>query len=429
MSFSQNDLVRVTREIEVTEGVVVGGARDRVYGSAPTWTPEGSSLTSPINTGLAAIHSIRAGLRAAGFNIPSALTFRLNDTEREDFFRDTYAGAEKTYTDAVVDFVTAATHQDGSTGPAIIDPEVAGPFLFADIGDGSYDGAMIEISGAAVNAANKWPRPIKAVSADGKQIDLDPTYVTGAAGEFGEPLFAQAGVTATLRMGDLIRTRAIDNIRSSNLEFEFPDQPGGSFLMVRGGKCGTWRHSWDGKGDIMEEYGYTAMDYDALSTTTQGNGTVNENAAVTNPHMVAGEDLAYLAIGVTQLAGVNVTSFSVEGNGNAQGIDDVSGPNRGRAGVTVGDVDVTGSIKVYHRHAQMAILQGLGRSGNLSPLAWKIIDPLGNFYWARLPKVLFEPGGPVPGAKGSRTDGTFNWRSQLASAALRTMIWQRFDKP
>lgn len=427
--FSQNDLVQVTREIEVTEGVVVGGARDRVYGSAPTWAPEGSSLTSPINTGLAAIHSVRAGMRAATVNIPSALTFRLNDLEREDFFRDEHAGAEKTFTDVVVDFSATATHQDGTTGPAIIDPAGAGPFLFASIGDGSYDGAMLEISGAAVNAANRWPRPIKAVSADGKQIDLDPTYVTGQAGEFGEPLFAQAGVTATIRAGDLIRTQGIGSIRSSNFEFSFPDQPGGSFQMVRGAKCGSWRLSWDGKGDITEEYGYTAMDYDALAAATQGNGTVNENAAVTNPHMVAGEDLAYLVVGVTQLAGVNVTSFSLEGTGNAQGIDDVSGPNRGRAGVTVGDVDLTGSIRVYHRHAQMAILAGLGRTGNLAPLAMKFVDPLGNFYWGRLPKVLFEPGGPVPGAKGSRTDGSFNWRSQMASAALRTMIWQRFAAP
>ena len=63
MRFSQNDLVQVTRENEVTPGVVVGGARDRVYGTAPTWSPAGSSNVSAINTGAARFQGVRAGLR------------------------------------------------------------------------------------------------------------------------------------------------------------------------------------------------------------------------------------------------------------------------------------------------------------------------------------------------------------------------------
>ena len=94
--FSQNDLVTVTREIEVTPGVIVGAGRYRVYGTAPTFTPAGTTNVSGVNTGVGGIQGIRPGVRSATVDIPSELVFRMNDLELEDFLRDTWTASEIT---------------------------------------------------------------------------------------------------------------------------------------------------------------------------------------------------------------------------------------------------------------------------------------------------------------------------------------------
>ena len=72
------------------------------------------------------------------------------------------------------------------------------------------------------------------------------------------------------------------------------------------------------------------------------------NAAVDNDNFVAGEDLAYFVVnGVTVLSGVNLTSFEMAGNGNSQGIDDVSGRIRARAADAPIEVSAaTGSLRL-----------------------------------------------------------------------------------
>ena len=539
-NFSQNDLTQVTREVEVTPGVVVGAARDRVYGTAPAWSPTGATLTSGINTGSGGVKSVRAGLRAADFTLPSELVFGLNDKEWEDVLRDEFpaseglsvgatvtnvsiasgaqtttangSGADTTgartrtfrvtigvWTDGthaitfedspdgsswsaiggalltnddapgvinitdntrngqVIDlvysgtqphlravktvsgtttgavygvgvievadqvsatFANAGTHEDGTTGPTI----TAAAGAFSAFANG--EGLMMETTGAAA-APNKRPRMIKAVKSDGTKIDIHPAFVTGGAGEASEPLTNETAL-AKFNIGKFLRNQGITNIRTVNFEMNFTDQPGGSFLLVRGQKGAGFKVSFEGKGNVMLEFRYVGMDYNAATTATAGNGTVNQNAAVDNDNMVAGEDLAYFLInGSIQLAAENLTSFSLDGNGNAQGIDDVSG-SRFRPGVTVGDIDVTGSMKLYHDHALMTAIANLARNGDRVPLALKIIDPDGNFYWLSLSKVLFEPGGPTGGAKGSKTDGSFNWKSQLGDGASRTFALQAF---
>lgn len=167
------------------------------------------------------------------------------------------------------------------------------------------------------------------------------------------------------------------------------------------------------------------MDYLPLATTSVGSG-VTPNPFIDNDHMVAGEDLGYFLVGGTaQLAAENLVSFSIDGNGNAQGVDDVAG-SRNRSAVTVGDIDITGSMKIYHEQTLMSVLHALGRNGNRVPVDWKVISPKGDFYWGRLVKTLFEPGGPIPGQKGSKVDGTFNFKTQLGPNGIRTMVWQRF---
>lgn len=551
MSVSQSDLVIVTREVETTPGVVVGGARTRVYGAAPTWDPIGEVNTSGITTGDAGIKSVRAGLRAADFSLPSELIFGLNRAELEDFFRDTYPVSEltahdantsgaslasatydattngtgvnvtnaatvtfnvtlgtwtdgthvisfedspdgsswtacgagdlqevtdagnifggtsititdnsdesataairyiggqphvraittvtgspatgavysvsvaETFTGATLTFAQNGTHEDGSTGPTI----TGAADLFDDfIG---YEGAMLRIAGSAVAAPNRWPRRIKAIKADGTKLDLMPEYTTGDASAFGEPLTAEGPVFATLcSIGKCLKNRGIANIRSVNFEFQFTDISGGSFQMVRGCKSSTMRLSFDGKGNVMLEFGYVGMDYDALTTATQGNGTVTANSFIDNDTMTAAEDLSYFVVGgTTILSAVNLTSFSVDGTGNAAGVDNVSG-TRARTCVTVGDIDFTGSFTLYHEHDLMAVVQTLARNGNRVPIDLNFIDPAGNQIWVGWPKALFPAAGPKPGAKGSNVDSTLNFVTQLGANNARTCIWQEWE--
>lgn len=422
MAFSQNDLIQVTREVEVTPGVVTGGDRDRVYGTAPSLAPGGNTTKSGINTGSGAVKSVRAGLRFADSSVPSELVFGLNHAELEDVLRDTFPVAEVTATGGA-DFAQAGTHEDGSTGPTITAGATT-PVDFTDfVGE---EGAMLEVSGAGVNAANKRPRAIKAVKSDGTKIDLEPQYTTGSVGEISEPLAVEADVQATFRIGKVIRNQGIENIRTVNFEYQFTDQPGGSFVMARGQSGNTLRIGIDGKGNVTLEVGYTGMDFDVPTEATQGSGTVNANAFIDNPNITSAEDLTlFLINAVNQLAGDNLTSFNLDGNGAASGIDETAG-TRNRVGVTVGDFDVTGSLRVLHEHTKMKLLSQFGHGGQIVPLDFKLVDPLGNFYWFRLPRVLFEPGAPTPGAKGSRTDGTFSYMTEQGSGDQRTLIIQAF---
>ena len=77
----------------------------------------------------------------------------------------------------------------------------------------------------------------------------------------------------------------------------------------------------------------------------------------------------------------------------------------------------------------MLIAMTLARAGTRVPLDWKFVDPAGNFYWMRLTKALFDPFGPKPGAKGSRSDGTVNFGTQLGASGVRTFIVQAFAAP
>jgi hypothetical protein len=419
--FSQNDLVVVTRENEVTPGVVVGGSRYRVYGTAPSWTPGGNSNTSGINTGDGGEHSHRAALRFGDAEVPSQLVFGLNDFEFEDQLRDTWQADELTISGSFT-FNQGGTHVDGSTGPVIT--ATAGTFddLFATA---EFAGLMMEISGVAINAANKWPRAVKDVKPDGSQIDIEPVYASALAGAFREQLVAESDKAGVMRFGKWLRNQGVENIRSCNFEFSNTDQPGGSFALVKGCHGSGMKLSLTGKGNVELQFMYVGMDYDDLGTVSVGSG-VTANPFISNEVISSAEDLAYFAInGTTLLSGDNLTSFTLDGNGNASGIDDVAG-SRSRPGVTVGDLVFSGSLKVYHKHALSAVLVALGRNGNKVPVDFKLQDPAGNFFWGRYPSAMFEPNAPKPGAKGSKTDNTINYKTQLGKRSQRTFILQRF---
>jgi hypothetical protein len=212
---SQNDLVQVTRLVEVTPGVVASAARDRVYGREPSWAPEGGNNTGMILTGEGEVHDIQAALRAASVTIPSELVHELNTTEWEDVLRDEEPSA-LTFTGAVT-FTLAGTQLDGSTGPTI-EADSGTPF---STWVGVAEGCVMEILNAA-DTENAWPRAIKAISGD--QIDLEPDWIGGGVGEFGEPIVDAAADEVTINVGAVMKNRAIEDARYVNFEFNYTDQ-------------------------------------------------------------------------------------------------------------------------------------------------------------------------------------------------------------
>lgn len=412
MAFSQNDLVQVTREIETTEGEVIGGARVRTYGLAPTYKADGNTTKSGINTGSGGTRGIRAGLRFADVDLPSELVFELNHPEFEDVLRDEFP-ASPIKTSVTATYAPAGTHEDGSTGATVTGS--AGDFDDF-VGE---EGAIVEASGPT-EALNQNAHVLKAVSSDGSKIDFYGQVATEAA------------IASVLSIGQPCRNRGIENARSVNFEFNYTDQPGGSFVMARGQKGNGLKIDIDAKGNVRVGFNYIGMDYDIATEATQGNGTVTANPGVDNENINSAEDLTSFVIGnpgdsaATEIAGDNLTTFSLSGAGNGSGIDEVAG-SRSRPGTTVGDLDFTGSLKVLHEHTKMKILMTLAHAGNKTPIAWKLVDPDGNFYWMRLAKALFKPSGPMPGAKNSRTDGTFAFDTQLGDGDVRTFIVQAFN--
>lgn len=423
MPLAQNDCVVVTREVEVTEGVVVGGDRLRVYGTAPTWAPGSNEITSGINTGDGGVKSVRAGLRFADASIPSELIYRLNIEEMLDVLRTTEPGSEASLSSISSSWDQAGTQLSTATGPTITatTPGDYTPLI-------GLEGGMLETTDVGgIDPANARPRRIIAV--DANQIDVDPLYTTGTVGQISEPLITEGPLTADFDMGKLIRDQGKLNTRTVNFEFEATDHSGGSFLMARGQSGSKLSMGFDGKGVWTLGVEYMGTDYDDVTSVTQGSGTVTPNPSVDFDNMTSAEDLTFFLLnGSTQIAGENITTFALDGDATAQGVDNVAG-SRNRTGVTTGDLVFTGSIKLLHDNDKILVATTLGRAGTLVPMSWKIISPDGDFIWMTIQKMLLTPSGPVPGAKGSLTDGTFNWLAQLGPGITRQLTIQHFDRP
>lgn len=429
--FSQNDLVEVTREVEVTPGVPVGGDRDRVYGTTPSYTPGSTILTSGINTGKGVVMCVRLGKRWSDSDVPSELVFQLNALEQEDFFRQLWPVAEAKDAAVLATWLQAGTHLDGTTGPTISG-------IFTNLL--GQEGCMLVTTDpgpSGVSAPNLRDRAIKAVSAS--QIDIEPLYTTGAPAAVGEPLTGEGPLAADFNVGLVLRDQGIQNIRTVNFEYQFTDQTSGaSFIAALGQKGATWNLAIDGSGNVGQSFTYMGQDFTDLGEVTLGSGTVNDIPARKNCNMTSGDDLANLWVaGITEIAlENNLVSFNLDGNGTAAGVDNTAG-SVARPAVTVGDNVFTGSLQLLHRHGPVKVLTNLSRAGTIVPVDLKIADPTGNFYWFRQPDTLFSPSGPKPGAKGSNTDASFDMALQggcrQGAAAdpvdIRTVIIQAFAAP
>ncbi|MEM1204777.1 MAG: hypothetical protein AAGN66_16230 [Acidobacteriota bacterium] len=416
---AQSELVQVTRETEVNDGAVVGGPRKRVYGKGISWEAQGDMEDSPLVTGEGERHDSQPKGRSAKVTVPSVLVYGLNHDELCDWMRVDSFPADVTISGTDLEMVADATHADGSTGPAIVSA-TAGKFsTLVGLSQGAEQ--LLLISEAWSTDDNSFPRAIKAVSA--QQIDLEPTYVSGVAGEPGAPVQDEApGADVVLRVGAPVRNGKIQDARSVNFEGEYTDQDG-DFQMIRGCKCGSFKFRINGKGAMELEFGYEALDYDTPTATSQGSGEI-ANSAIDN-EMMMGARVKYVLIGGTlNIARKNLTMLEITGDGKAESDDDVVGSESSVA-VTLASQSYEGSLDVYHSKVASARLTALGRGREVTTL--DVVtepDAKGNFYVFRC-RVRFARALSKPGESG-RTKGQFPFRLVRFPNGTRSFIVQAF---
>lgn len=422
-TLAQNDSQRLTRLIEVTPGVVATSARRRVYNTGASMTPEGGENKSNLISGAGYDLDVRAGLRAAGVEIPSELVYLLNDLELEDVLRATY-NTEVTPISATFTIDNAGTHEDGTTGPTI----TATAGTFDDILAEDYKGIFFNLTGAALHANNRGDRVIKFIKADGSKLDVEAAYVSGTAGQFGGPMTTESSKAGILSVGQWVRNGPASAGRSVNFELDAMDLPNGSYWIVNGCRGNTYKEAFSGKGNVTRDFGYMGLDYTDEAATTISIASEIANAAIDNSVVNAANDLLFFAIGGGfVLSGLNLTQFSLDLTGNASGADDVSGtPTRVEVGL--GDISVSGSLSIYHRETLTAALAAIGRQGTLKPIDWCYVDPAGNRMYRRIPNALLNRNAPKGGGKGSRTSSSINFMTR-GTSALKTIIFQQIAAP
>lgn len=422
MGFSQTDLVTVTAEDETVPGVVVGGARERVYHSGAEWSPSSSVSESAEITGDGQVRDVALEMRAVdSVTIPNPLVYGLHHAEWARHLRITTGPpAAVSVAGVSATFTPAGTHSDGSTGPVI----TAAAASFDDLVTASAVGAMMVITGAATGANNK-PRRIKALAADGSQIDIDPLYHVGSAGEFGEPIQTEGPVSITIDIGVLMKAGAIPATTAlyRNYEFFYPDQT--SYQLLRGCRPVGGSLGFTGKGEWTQTFNEAGLDFDTVTGATAGNGTVNTLPASTNPRFMAGRDMTWFVVnGTTVLSGTNLTAFNLAWDGSPNSADDVAG-NLNRACVDLGNLKFTGSLTAHHKQAITVIHQALARAGTAFPIDVAMTDPLGNSHWFGLPRVIAAPHGPSAGAQGSRAENQFDFKA-FKHGDAGSFVWQAF---
>lgn len=423
-TYAQTDLVQITREVEVTGGTPTGGARDATYFANPSFTPDSAEYISALVTGYGEVQDVRLGMRSGTLALQGLLIFELNKKEIEDELRSTFSST-LSVGPVNATFDNTGTHVDTTAGPTIV---AAASTFTSFIG---AEGTLLFVSGAGVAGPNKnWARAIKAVKSDGTQIDLEPLYVSNTAGLINEPLTDEGPVSATFKIGAWIRSGSITGARYANFEQKFTDitAGGGSYAAYVGCRGSGMGLTWEGQNPVQANYNYMAMDFLAEGSATIGNGTVTANPALnatTNRRQITGgSDLTtFTFAAVNTFNGTALTAFSVEGNGNAQGVDNVSGIDS-RAGVTVGDLVWTGSMTIAHEGVKSRTAATISRTGGKSPLDIVFRDPDGNQIVFRFPSVMLRPSAPSAGAKGSRVEPNFAFTASMGNTTTRTFIMQ-----
>ena len=428
-NFAQNTLVKSTRETESVFCQVDGGQRTIMWGTNVALQPDGTTVRSNLKTGRGTVACTALEKRWCNAAVDSELHYLVNDLEVEDFFRATFSAATIT-TVAAATWANAGTQLDGSTGPILT---VGATELTALAG---CEGAMLVTTdplASGADPANLRARAIKAIAADGSQLDFEPQYVTGGVGLVGEPLVDEGPLAVTVDCGEFLRDGPVANARSINIEHQFVDiNSAASFYLGRGLKAATWALGVTGAGNTTHNISYLGADYDEYTTTTQGAGAEIDNPGASYCNMTGGR-IAHLWIdAVSDLAPEGMlTSFDISGDGTANGIDGTAGL-LSRAGVTLGEHVFTGSMNFLNEHDITLLVTNRARSGGNVPIDLKSVDQAGNYYWHRLPQVILKPGGPTPEASGDNAadfsfEASEKWsEGEAGLVGLRTCIVQRF---
>ncbi len=389
-------------------------------GMSPEFTSE--IITSESISGSGRTLDAQTGLRGLNLTWPQQLAFDQNlklisQALRNDIESQAEVSVVLATTEANV--VLGGTGDDGALANQITAPDLAFDSFITYGGAtptthpaGGIEGYLVEVSGFTGGAAvNNGIRRVRAVHNPGSVATMDfyDAYSGGAAGGYGEPMFAVVAEVGavTIRVGragkDLSCVPEADLFSYSAL-VNFCDMgPVASWQSFFGLVAGDLTVAWTGKGAITTEVNQMGFGSDELvgaDPTGQGFAAVG----ITEPQMIAGKHLQTLALVKASkpivLSAFNVTGFSTTLAGNVEAATDISGTDK-VTGHSRGDHANTGTVDWrLANDVRVEELTALGSSGGTEKFDIDVIfkDPKGQQIWFGMLNNETPPTGPNPGS-------------------------------
>lgn len=381
--------------------------------------------------------------RGGNADLPMHFRYDANKTPEAAAFRDSWA-TELSVTGAGApgdfEYLTAGTHNDGSTGLQI--KAALNSLNVLKLGAGR---GLLVYPVNFTTAANNQPFMVKDVWDDGTNdlIDIYDGYGGGGASDpFGAPKTAEDSQAATLHFGEWIKNRR----KGGGAKRVY------SILVDRYLLTSARRYrgliGW-----VANDYTFEIPDEGAVRCTVNGMGRLWQPSQATPPNgeaegshftdptnrdfVVGGEDLEFLSL-VTfannlvttelpiNLSDLNVTNYTFNLTGNVNALSNILGargvvPKPGRQGFN-------GTLGYYVADDDvLAALENLGSRDAHQKAAMHVafLDPAGNRKALTLPRNEFAQTGGEGGT--GEEAGTLEYGSEAIDHLFRTAVLQQFS--
>lgn len=436
---------------ETTCGVLIQAAYDLIQSSGPEFEFPSDEAVDGTTGDRGGPISKRTTSRGGNASLPAHLRFGGLTLQIEAALREDMPAAVTIVGTSDIDYLTAGTHNDGSTGLQIRAPtgDFAALLTYgagAEVSGGA-SGMIVLVSGFAV-ADNNQPVMIKDVWDDASfaYIDIDAGYGGGAVADvFGAPKTGETLQSATLRVGTGIRNRQSGSgaVRTYSLLADYFEQTKARFQALRGWMGNDLSVAINGKGEVMVTVNGIGRGWSPLSPTAQNGQSppahFTSAAAITDLMYIGGKDLQYVVIvpfanAVTSttkpilLADTQISQLSLECAGGVQAVDDVLGTDE--VIPRSGQHNPSGSLGWYQADSdQSEELTEIGSTDLEQNGAVHVMWKQNDNKWIAItqPKNNFRATGSSPGAVGNAASGTLEWGSMAMNPIGRAFHWQEID--
>ena len=438
-----SDNVRFGLIDETIEGTLETGTPLQIAlttGITPEYTSE--TISDPTIDGGGEAIDAKTTLRGLNLTTPAIIRFGDNIILLAPALRDLQAVAAAVTATADATMLTAGTHLAGSspaTGPQI--KIVGSTTALDDFID--YAGSTDPKGGAEkllmrntgwVNAENNRHRRIKAVWKDATDsfIDIEPGYVGGTVGFFGEPVVAEVGSSPTINIGRTLRNRNVGaGVVSKTALWQYLDMSTfAKFASGFGLVAGDVTVAWTGKAGATLNIPWSGYGSNAVAAADPTGSGFAADGNLYSQMMDSADLLQHFALVTATtpivMSQLNMNSFTVTVAGNIEPITDVSGTSR-VTGVRRGRHVATGEIGWYHvDNAVTELIAQLGdeSTAEKSNLDWMFRDRDGNEIAMAILAAEWTPTGSVPGAENSNVEGSLSFTGHRSTDTSRSFVEQ-----